>query len=92
MNIRRIGHIIIGWRLALGKRFGIISISTDKQKLSDLRLSICRKCEFVRWSTYIDIVNDDDVGEVSGLVCGKCGCPCVEKTIVTDESCPESKW
>lgn len=91
MTIEKIGHIVAGWSRAIGRRLGLISLSSAEEKLSELRLKICNDCKFSMYKKWPELINDEDV-EVNGLVCSKCGCPCIEKSLVVDEQCPESFW
>lgn len=75
----------------MGKRWGIISTSKAEEKLSDLRLSICNLCEYAEESKVLKVLHGD-IGEVATLKCTKCKCPCLEKSLVVDERCPEYKW
>lgn len=90
--IRKIGHIFQGWGKALGQRLGLISLSTSEQKLTELRLKICKACKYAVTRKFIEILNDDEDHEVEGLVCSRCHCPCKEKALVIDEKCPEDLW
>lgn len=85
--LRKLKHILIGW----GKTSGFLSISTAEQKLSDLRLSICSICEFSETSKILEILKDG-AHHVNVLACTKCHCPCKEKSLVIDETCPIGKW
>lgn len=85
--MKKVFHILKGW----GKAMGIVSISRAEEKLSDLRLGICNICQFSEESKVLSIINGEDRYE-NILKCTKCGCPCVEKTLVVDEQCPIRKW
>jgi hypothetical protein len=80
-------HIIRGWAM----RFGFIQTSKAEEKLSELRLKICSNCPFVGSSNVLRILNGN-VSNEAELYCTKCTCPCVEKTLVADESCQLLKW
>lgn len=85
--MKKIIHILIGW----AKVFGWIKTSTAEKKLSDLRLSICKICEYAEESRVLDMINGD-MQEVDCLKCTKCKCPCLQKSLVVDELCPIKKW
>ena len=85
--IKKIFNILNGW----GKRLGILQISTAEQKLSELRMKKCTNCPFTTSSKILKLVNGNASYE-STLVCTRCNCPCLEKTIVVDEKCPLEKW
>lgn len=85
--IKKIAHIIIGW----GKAFGILPITTSEAKLSALRLKICGQCDYSLKSKVLEILNGHAQYEHI-LKCSKCTCPCLEKSLVTDEKCPADKW
>lgn len=85
--IKKAGHIIRGWAKALGW----VQTSVAEKKLSELRLQICKGCDYSKMSKWLDLVNEEEV-EIAGLVCTECGCPCLEKSLVIDETCPEKFW
>lgn len=80
-------HILKGWSKALG----IISTTKAEAKLSEMRLRICRFCDHAKRKKVLQVINDEAIYEHS-LLCEKCKCPCLEKSLVVDESCPLSKW
>jgi hypothetical protein len=82
-----VGHIIRGWAM----KFGIIPTSKAESKLSELRLKICKDCPFVGESKVLRIINGE-FKDNAELYCTKCSCPCIEKTLVTDEACPVKNW
>lgn len=85
--IRKVFQILNGW----GKAWGILNVSTGEQKLSELRLKICGDCALSKQSTFLKIIQGN-VNNSNELVCTKCHCPCLEKTLVVDEKCPVDKW
>lgn len=85
---KKIGHIIRGW----GKYLGLLSTSTAEAKLSELRLQICTGCEFSEHREWVDLFSEADDGMARGLVCKRCHCPCIQKSLVVDEKCPENFW
>lgn len=88
--LKKIGHIITGW----GKAMGLIPISKAEEKLAELRLRICKGCKHSQMKKWVDMLNEqaDDYGQVTGLVCTICKCPCPEKSLVVDEECPKNFW
>ena len=85
--MKKLMHILKGW----GKVLGLVSISTAEAKLSEMRLRICRFCDHAKAKKVLHIINDESVVG-HDLFCKKCKCPCVEKSLVTDEECPVGKW
>jgi hypothetical protein len=85
--MKKITHILKGWL----KAFGILSTSTAELKLSQLRLSICTSCQHKKITSVLEIIhNSANMEDV--IACGICHCPCLEKSLVTDEQCPIHKW
>lgn len=80
-------HIITGW----GKRMGMIPVTTAEKKLSDIRMRFCKTCDDSSVSKVLSIVAGQASYE-SQLKCDKCGCPCLQKTLIVDEQCPVNKW
>ena len=85
--MRKVSRILKGW----GKRLGILSVSTAEAKLSALRLKQCMKCQWSETSKMLEIMNGHANYE-NRLVCGKCKCPCLQKSLVVDEYCPINVW
>lgn len=84
MNIK---HILKGWL----KGLGLLRTTTPEQLVSEARLRICGGCTFSHTSRMLSILNGNEIWENS-LICEKCGCPCLEKSLVTEEKCPLGKW
>lgn len=80
-------NIAIGW----SKSLGLLPVAEAEQKLSDLRMSICATCPAAKEFAPLKIVNGTAVKE-NALYCTKCSCPCKQKTIVVNETCPLGKW
>jgi len=80
-------HILKGW----GKAMGVIPRSKAEDKLSALRLKECGKCEHSKSVKLLEFLNGKANYE-HRLQCSKCGCPCLEKSLVVDETCPIAKW
>lgn len=85
--IKKILHIIIGW----AKSFGWIETTIAEEKLSELRLKKCMDCMDSETSKILKIVKGT-VGYENVIKCKICGCPCKQKSLVVDESCPKNKW
>lgn len=81
------GHIIRGWLM----RFGIIPTSQAEKKLSELRLKICHTCPLAKDSEILKVINGS-IGNATEKFCTKCGCPCLEASLVVDKECPEKFW
>lgn len=84
---KKLSHIVIGW----SKRFGILQVSQAEAKLSKLRLEKCKGCMHAKKSSLLKIINGVE-NYSDSLVCMRCSCPCLEKSLVVDESCPIDKW
>jgi hypothetical protein len=84
---RRIRHIIIGW----AKKYGWLPTSKAEEKLSELRMAHCIKCPFSEESKVLKLLNGN-VNYEREIYCTKCHCPCEQKSLVVDESCPMKKW
>lgn len=85
--LKKLNHIFIGW----GKRVGWLPSSIAEKKLAELRLKNCINCHVSKESKLLKIVNGHGMYEKE-IFCGICKCPCSEKTIVVDETCPLGKW
>ncbi|WPV66275.1 hypothetical protein [Chitinophaga sp. LS1] len=83
----KIKNIFIGW----GKRIGFLPTSEAEKRLSQLRLKQCGNCHESKVSQILKIVNGEGNYE-NQLGCDKCGCPCLEKSLVVNEHCPIGKW
>lgn len=83
----KVTHIVEGW----AKRLGLLSVSDPNKKLSDLRLKICGFCRHSKPSKVLEIMNGA-ANYRETLQCAKCLCPCLEKTLVIDEKCPDNQW
>ena len=80
-------HIAEGW----GKSLGWLEVSPENQQLSNERMSICAKCPFAKESKFLKLFKGEGKS-MKAIYCSRCGCPVNEKTLVTDEKCPENKW
>ena len=85
--MRKLGHIIRGWL----KATGVVSTNSAEQKLSALRLRECDRCSYSENKKVLEIINGNANYEHS-LVCNKCKCPCLQKSLVVDEHCPIGRW
>ncbi len=85
--MKKLFSIMKGW----GKAHGVLKTHPAEAKLSQLRLSICKICMFSEESKLLRLINGSAEYEYS-LGCTKCKCPCLEKSLVTEEKCPEKKW
>jgi hypothetical protein len=83
----KLAHILEGW----GKSLGWMEVTPDTQALSIERLSICSACPFATESNFLKLLRGE-ARELSTISCSKCGCPVNEKSLVTNEKCPEEKW
>lgn len=83
----KIQRIITGWL----RRFRIIETTDAQQALSTLRLKICKICPESDSKKLLEIANGK-ANYVNTLMCTKCNCPCLQKSLVTGESCPLKKW
>lgn len=85
--VMKIKNIFIGW----AKRFGLLPTSEAETKLSVLRLKQCSSCVDADEKKVLQILNGNAHYE-NMLACTRCGCPCKEKSLVLNESCPIGKW
>jgi hypothetical protein len=84
---KKLIHIIIGW----SKRMGWVETTPAEKKLSDLRMMKCIGCEHAKESRVLKIV-DGHANYEQVIACSICKCPCLQKTLVVDETCPINKW
>lgn len=85
--MKKLMHILTGW----GRAMGFLPVSSAVLKLSQLRLKECGRCAYSKDSSVLEVINGK-IQEENSLQCTKCGCPCLEKTLVIDEACPILKW
>ena len=82
-----LAHIAEGW----GKSLGLLAVSDECKNLSIERIAICAKCPFASESSMLKLMHGSATRE-SVIKCDDCGCPIEQKTLVTDEKCPQNKW
>lgn len=80
-------HIVEGW----GKSLGWLDVSPENQQLSIERMKICATCQFAKESSFLKLLKGE-ARNMDAIYCTQCGCPTNEKSLVTDESCPQNKW
>lgn len=84
-------HIAEGW----GKSLGWLEVTPENQQLSIERMSICATCPFAEESSFLKLFRGE-ARKLGAIYCSKCPskikCPVNEKTLVTDEKCPQNKW
>lgn len=85
--MKKLIHILKGWL----KVWGILSTSMAEKKLSELRLKQCAGCEQAKMSDVLELINGD-LEYVNTIFCNACTCPCLQKSLVTEEKCPLGKW
>ena len=85
--VRKIPKIL----LAYARKWKVVKTSDSLQKLSRERLDKCIICPWSQVSKIVQVVNGNAQYEDT-LVCNKCSCPCVEKTLVKSEKCLLNKW
>jgi len=83
MSLKSIG---IGW----GRWLKLLPVSKAVRDESERRLLICEVCEYATPSTVLEMIGDG-MENVFSMYCGKCGCPCHQKSL-TDDKCPMGKW
>lgn len=78
-------HIAEGWYKS--------KIHTDKDSvaLSKERLKICVECPDAVEKEFLKLINGEAIEEKT-KACKLCGCPIVEKSLVTNEKCKLGKW
>jgi len=84
LNFRR---ILTGW----GRAFGLIKTSIYQAHISKVRLDKCGHCIHSKESKALEIINGKAEYK-NNLICTKCWCPCLEKSLVLEEKCPVGKW
>lgn len=87
VNMIKIKSILTGW----ARKLGLLSIPVDLKELSQMRLRICEQCSWAKSKKLLEILNGN-TNLVNTLICTKCTCPCLEKSLVRKESCPINKW
>ena len=80
-------HIAEGW----AKTIGLMKISTEAKLLSEERLKICAECPVAKESKALEILKGS-IEKVDIIYCTVCHCPCHEKSMVAEETCPQNKW
>jgi hypothetical protein len=80
-------HIAQGW----GKSLGVLPISDECAALSAQRMEICATCPAAAESSFLKLIRGV-LEDVPAIYCTECHCPCNEKTLVENESCPLAKW
>ena len=55
------------------------AITNQREELANKRMSICKKCEYLKES------------DIFGYRCDSCGC-ILKYKVRSDSSCPEGKW
>jgi hypothetical protein len=85
--LKKIINILTGW----GRALNIIPTPPNARVESARRLMICSVCPAAETKKILQTLNGS-VEPVHSLICTKCGCPCLEKTLVEDEQCPLNKW
>lgn len=80
-------HIAEGW----SKSLGWLEVTPENQALSNERIDICATCPFAKESKFLKLFKGE-ARDIDVIVCGQCGCPVNEKSLVMDEICPQNKW
>ncbi|GGB84013.1 hypothetical protein GCM10007424_25020 [Flavobacterium suaedae] len=80
MDVR---NILYGWKNYLDKNE--VTEAVAKQ-----RATICAACPHAKKGMLLTFVKDE-LKEVEGYYCNKCGCPLSAK-IRSNDICPEKKW
>lgn len=80
-------HIATGW----GKSLNLLEVSEEEKELSAARMEVCATCEEGKESSFLKLIRAAFV-DVPAIYCGICKCPCNEKSLVTNETCPLGRW
>lgn len=80
-------NIIQGWSRSLG----IIEATQEEKEMSAKRLKQCESCPLAKPSKILRLIKGNE-HHLDDFYCSGCGCPVVEKSLVTNEKCPEGKW
>jgi hypothetical protein len=88
--VKKLSHIYEGWT----KSLGLAPVTEDEKNLANARVKICVQCPHASemWLKKLiaGILKNDELG--SGIGCTICGCPVMEKALVTRETCPDGRW
>jgi hypothetical protein len=85
--LKILSNMAVGWL----RRFKVIKTPKDIAVLSNYRLAVCSLCKFSAHSRIVEIINGS-LRDTDSLICTKCKCPCLEKSLVLNEKCPIDKW
>lgn len=80
-------HIVEGW----SKSLELIGTSDEIRELSKKRMTVCATCPKARESRFLKIFRGS-ADDVPAIYCTICKCPCNEKSLVKNETCPLGKW
>lgn len=78
----KVFNIINGWKNLF------LLLETD---LAKERARSCTSCDEARSGTFEKFIGDQII-EIQGLKCRKCGCPLSAKLRSVNEKCPLNKW
>ncbi|MBF00634.1 hypothetical protein [Flavobacterium coralii] len=76
-------EILSGWKNYLDKTEVTEAVAKE-------RAAICAACPSLRNGRLLAFIKDD-LTEVEGAYCSKCGCPLSAK-VRSNDICPENKW
>lgn len=79
----KISAILSGWKNYLNK-------NKVTETIAKKRATICASCPHAMQGKLLAFVKDE-LTEVEGYYCNKCGCPLSAK-IRSNDICPEKKW
>jgi ribosomal protein L37E len=77
-------RIFNGW-------YNLLTKDKVAEKVAEERAQICARCPFAVEKTLLIFVKDD-LEEIEGMACERCGCPLSAKLRSINEKCPENLW
>lgn len=80
----KLSNILSGWKNFIWK-------SVEVERLATKRATICSGCPNAVEGSF-EIIKDNEIKEISGMVCNMCLCPLSAKLRSPEESCPKKKW
>lgn len=80
-------HILEGW----SKSMGLMDIKPEDKALSNDRLEKCAGCMYATESKVLKFIKGN-ADYIDTIYCGLCKCPCNEKSLVPEETCPAEFW
>ena len=80
----KLRSILSGWK-------NYVFASEAVEQMARLRAVECAKCPFAVKGMH-DVIIDDRIEEIEGMLCNNCKCPLSGKLRSEEEKCPLGKW